>query len=124
MNKLFCVSCGFKILYEVSKPKFCSSCGKGIGSVSSASVPEEARKEEEPQLDVNINKLKRDIVVEASSDKTSLQDLWSSVSPSEAKGGGTQGEFQRPPSSDPEGQELLDKLRKDCGSSRQRDIDE
>ena len=28
MNKVFCGACGFKILYEVSKPKFCSSCGQ------------------------------------------------------------------------------------------------
>jgi hypothetical protein len=124
MNKVFCVSCGFKILYEIAKPKFCSSCGSSIGA-SLSSAPKEEEEEEVANLDVNIDKLKKDIVVEGSNESTSLKDLWSSVTPSEAQGGGAGRDLgSRPPSKDPEGQALLDKLRKDCGSSRQRDIDE
>ena len=117
MNKVFCVSCGFKILYEISKPKFCSSCGQGVGVVSSSSKKEEV--ESGAELDININKLKKDIVVEKSSGGTPIEELWSSASgpPSEGVGG-------RSPSKDPEGQTLLDQTVKDCSSSRMRDIDE
>ena len=82
MNKVFCVSCGFKILYEVSKPKFCSSCGKGVGSISSASNKE--NEEEGSQLEINVDKLSKDIIIEKGDGKSSLKDLWSSVTPSEA----------------------------------------
>ena len=125
MNKVFCVSCGFKILYEVSKPKFCSSCGKGVGSISSASNKEQEEEVEASQLEIDVDKLSKDIVIEKDESKSSLKDLWSSVTPAEAnRGVGGREEFSRAASKDPEGQELLDKLRKDCGSSRQRDIDE
>ena len=125
MNKVFCVSCGFKILYEISKPKFCSSCGKGVGSISSASNKEKEEEGAGSQLEINVDKLAKDIIIEKGDGKSSLKDLWSSVTPSEAsKGGSGREEFSRPPSKDPEGQELLDQIRKECGSSRQRDIDE
>ena len=119
MNKIFCVSCGFKILYEVAKPKFCSSCGNSLGSISSS-----ARKEEEEEvsdLDIDLSKLKRDIVVENDKRKTKIEDIWGSVTSSEASG--PQENFSRPESRDPDGQELLDKTIRDCSSSRIRDID-
>jgi ribosomal protein L37E len=120
MNKVFCVSCGHKILYEVAKPKFCSHCGEPIGNISSATKKEE--KEETSDLDVNLNKLKRDIVVEGGSRGVNLKELWGSVTQEEASSGVDK--FQRPASKDPSGQELLDKTIKDCSSSRMRDIDE
>ncbi len=123
MNKVFCVSCGSKILYEITKPKFCSSCGEPIGSVSASSKREEVE-EETGQLEVDIDKLKRDIKVEGNTQGNTLQDLWSSVSQSEAQAGGLGGDFSRPASSEPDGQELLDKIQRDCASSRMRDIDE
>ncbi len=115
MNKVFCVSCGFKILYEVTKPKFCSSCGEGVGGTSSA---KKERVEAESELDIDIEKLKGDISIEGSSAKTTLDDLWSSPAPLSTS------DERRPPSNDPEGQALLDQTIKDCSSSRTKDINE
>ena len=110
MNKLFCVSCGSKILYEVNKPKFCSSCGEPIGSVSTSSKKPEL--EEESELNVDLNKLKRDISVET----------WGSVTCAEANM--KREKFSRAASKDPDGKELLDQTIKDCSSSQMRDVDE
>ena len=55
MNKVFCVSCGFKILYEINKPKFCSSCGEPIGSVSSSAKVEEVEEKPEDVTHINYN---------------------------------------------------------------------
>ena len=115
MNKLFCASCGFKILYEVSKPKFCSSCGEGVGSISSSS---KKGAETESELNIDIDKLKGDISIEKPSGGTSLKEVWAASPPSEG------GDFSRPPSNDPEGQDLLDKTVEDCSSSRMQDINE
>jgi len=120
MNKLFCVSCGHKILYEVTKPKFCSSCGESIGGVSTASKKQEI--EEESELDVDLNKLKRDIIVESSNQKTTVEQIWGSVTSAEANA--EREKFSRPASQDPDGKELLDQTIKDCSSSRMRDVDE
>jgi len=120
MNKVFCVSCGFKILYELKKPKFCSNCGENIaGGVSTAS--KKAEEEETVDLDVDLNKLKRDIVVESSkSSSVSLKQIWGSAS----QGGVDSDNYKRPDSKDPTGKELLDKTMQDCASSRMRDVDE
>jgi hypothetical protein len=121
MNKLFCVSCGHKILYEVTKPKFCSSCGESLDGLSKASKEEDV--EEQPELDVDLNKLKRDIIVEeGSSSNLNLKQIWGSVGSSEAVG--EPDGYQRPESKDPNGKELLDQTRKNCASSRMRDVDE
>ena len=120
MNKLFCVSCGFKILYEVTKPKFCSSCGQSVASISTSSQKQEP--EEESELSIDLNKLKRGIVAEVSNQKTNLGQLWSSVTSSEANM--PRSDYKRPASKDPDGQALLDKTIQDCASSRMRDIDE
>jgi len=117
MNKVFCVSCGFKILYEVTKPKFCSSCGENVGGVSAASKKEEV--EEASELDIDIEKLQKDISVEVASEKTTLEDLWASSAPP------SDGDSSpRRASDDPEGQALLDKTIADCSSSRTKDINE
>ena len=120
MNKLFCVSCGSKILYEVSKPKFCSSCGEPIGSISNSSKKQEP--EEQSELNVDLNKLKRDITVESYSDKTTVEQIWGSVTSAEASM--EREKFSRAASKDPDGKELLDQTIKDCSSSQMRDIDE
>ena len=122
MNKVFCVSCGFKILYELKKPKFCSNCGEGVGSVSSSSTKEKEQTEEVSDLNVNLNKLKKGIVIEGKARTSNLQELWSSVSSEEASSGLEK--FQRPPSKDPSGQEIIDQTMRDCASSRMRDVDE
>ena len=83
----------------------------------------EAKEEEEEvsDLDIDLSKLKRDIVVENDKRKTKIEDIWGSVTSSEANG--PQENFSRPESRDPDGQELLDKTIRDCSSSRMRDID-
>ena len=120
MNKIFCVSCGFKILYEVNKPKFCCNCGQGAGAISSASK-EEKEEEVENDFDINLSELKKGIIIESDKDKTSIEDIWGSVTSSEATT--PRGSFDRPESKDPNGKELLDKTIKDCSSSRMKDID-
>tara|TARA_Y100000592_G_scaffold58634_1_gene91776 strand:+ start:1985 stop:2326 length:342 start_codon:yes stop_codon:yes gene_type:complete len=36
MAYMYCTSCGAKLQYSVSKPKFCSECGEGFDSVAVA----------------------------------------------------------------------------------------
>tara|TARA_R110000765_G_scaffold2550_1_gene7856 strand:+ start:951 stop:1298 length:348 start_codon:yes stop_codon:yes gene_type:complete len=115
MNKVFCVSCGFKILYEVTKPKFCSGCGESVGGTSSAKKEDV---EVGSELEIDIDKLKGGISIEGSSAKTTLDDLWSSPAPLNTS------DERRPPSNDLEGQALLDQTIKDCSSSRTKDINE
>ena len=117
MNKVFCASCGFKILYEVTKPKFCSGCGESVEGISSASKKEV----EGGELEIDMDKLKKDISIEGDSGKITLKSLWSASSSPRTSDGAN---FSRPPSNDPEGQTLLDKTVKDCSSSRTKDIDE
>ena len=68
------------------------------------------------------NKLKRDIVVESSNQKTTVEQIWGSVTSAEANA--ERDKFSRPASQDPDGKELLDQTIKDCSSSRMRDVDE
>ena len=119
MNKMFCVSCGFKILYEVSKPKFCSSCGHNFAGVSKAKVAEEP--EEESSIDsIDVEKLKRNISVDYNSTKTTLKDIIASSSAADANP-----EYEsRPASTNAEGDELLKQIRQECASSRMKDVDE
>jgi len=117
MNKVFCVSCGFKILYEIAKPKFCSSCGESVASISSGTVKQ--KEESGPSPNIDINKLKRDVIIEKSSGSVDIKDLW-------ANANGPIGDSieKRAASKDPEGQTLLDQTIRDCSSSRMKDIDE
>ena len=117
MNKVFCVSCGFKILYEVNKPKFCSNCGEPIGSISTSKTKEKESAVSQGQYD--IDKLKRDVVIEKSSGRVDVKDLWANANG--PIGDSVEG---RSASKDPEGKALLDQTLKDCSSSRMRDIDE
>ena len=123
MNKVFCVSCGFKILYEISKPKFCSNCGDGLSLGSSAPTKEEEEVVGNNSLGVDIEKLKKGISVEGSSKKTTCQDIWGGITQEEAREGLPE-RSNRPASKDPEGQALLDQIVKECSSSRMRDVDE
>ena len=121
MNKVFCASCGFKILYEVTKPKFCYGCGESVEGISSASKKDGEGCEAGSELEIDMDKLKKDISIEGDSEKITLKSLWSASSSPRTSYGAN---FSRPPSNDPEGQTLLDKTVKDCSSSRTKDIDE
>ena len=121
MNKIFCVSCGFKILYEVKKPKFCSSCGTNVNSLNAST---ETRESDEPESDlpkVDINKLKSSVSVEYNNQKTTLGDMWKSVTPDEASA--PVDRISRPAHKGPDGQELLDQTLKECAPARRQDID-
>ena len=122
MNKVFCVSCGSKILYKLKKPKFCSECGEPIGGAVASRQKEEEEQEVDSELDVDLNKLKKDILVENTQQKVTTEQIWGSVTSSEAVN--QRDSFNRPASKDPSGQELLDKTIRDCSSSRMRDVDE
>ena len=119
MNKMFCVSCGFKKLYEVTKPKFCSSCGQNLAGISKATVAEAP--EEESSLDsIDVNKLKRDISVDYSSTKTTLKDIIASSTAADANP-----EYEsRPASTNAEGDALIKQIQQECASSRMTDVDE
>ena len=121
MNKIFCVSCGFKILYEIKKPKFCSSCGTNVNSLNASTETKESDEPESDLTKVDINKLKESVSVDYEGGQKSLQDLWGSVTSDEAATPPTK--FDRPSFKGPQGQALLDQTIKDCGSSRQREID-
>ena len=119
MNKMFCVSCGFKILYEVSKPKLCSSCGHNLAGITQATVAEEP--EEESNIgSIDVDKLKRDISVDYSSTKTTLKDIIANSTAADANP-----EYEsRPASTNAEGDDLLKQIREECASSRMKDVDE
>lgn len=123
MNKVFCSSCGHKNVYEVTKPKFCSSCGTTIG----ASAPEPARREAVAEIEYeaessrsfDLGKMKNDIIAEASSQQTTLTDLWMSATPEDANRDKT---FRRA-SNLPNGEDMIKQSQADCSSSRVQDID-
>jgi len=125
MNKIFGVSCGYKNLYEVSQPKFCSGCGHQIGvsnasaSIKGVSPPkmEVELGEEESVGSYNLRKLRSQIVAENTSNKIKLGDI---VGSSSSEG---IDEFKREASNLPDGGDLLEQNKKDCGSSRVTDID-
>jgi len=123
MNKVFCSSCGHKNVYEVTKPKFCSSCGATIGSAAPAPARKEAvaeiEYEEESPRSFDLNKLKGDIVAEASSQNTTLTDLWKSATPEDAN----RSRSSRPAPNLPNGEAMIKQSQADCASSRIQDID-
>lgn len=88
MNHEFCMSCGHKASFPVTKPKFCPNCGTpfntSLGSVKK--VSREEPEEEERELDVDsidIDRLRKQVSIESFGHKTTLNDLWSSPAPSD-----------------------------------------
>tara|TARA_R110001632_G_scaffold122720_1_gene235414 strand:+ start:791 stop:1144 length:354 start_codon:yes stop_codon:yes gene_type:complete len=116
MNKIYCVSCGFKLAYELSAPKFCSSCGKNPYGIETT---QESSTEVEHDSEISasrLRKLKLDIQVEEYGGHTKLDELWSNPAPREEH-------EQRRGFSGPSGKELLDQTVKECGTSRITDVD-
>lgn len=132
MNKVFCVSCGYKNVYEVTKPKFCASCGTPVNGVPAKTlqtkaavvvddIDEEIEEYEEPSIrSLDIRRLRRDIVAEANTSKITLTDLWKSATPEDARNVGA---FSRPAPNLPEGEALLKQTRAECASSKVTEID-
>jgi len=123
MNKVFCSSCGYKNVYEVTKPKFCADCGTQIGIMAAAPAPAKkevvAEVEYEESRSFDLRKMKNDIVAEANTQKVTLTDMWKSATPQDAQ----RGRFSRPASDLPNGDEMIKRSQLDCGSSRVQDID-
>jgi hypothetical protein len=123
MNKVFCSSCGHKNVYEVTKPKFCSSCGTTIGASAPAPARREAvaeiNYEEESSRSFDLGKMKNDITAEANSQQTTLTDLWKSATPEDANREKT----SRRASNLPNGDDMIKQSQADCASSRVQDID-
>jgi hypothetical protein len=122
MNRIFCVSCGHKLLYEVSAPKFCSSCGENPYGIKSLNVKKSEEEEEDDDFggieisEAKLRKLKMDISVESFGRHSTLDEIWSNPAPRE--------DFQRRAFNGPSGKDLLDLTIKECGPSRPTDINE
>ena len=124
MNKVFCSSCGHKNVYEVAKPKFCSACGAPVGVSEKALKPEKkesvAEIEYEESREFDIARMRRDIVAESNTSKTSLAEIWKSATPEDDN----MPPMERRSPNLPEGDALIKQSQADCGSSRViQDID-
>lgn len=126
MNKEFCIQCGHKNVFEVSRPKFCAGCGTPFNTSSASTLrnaPKVERYHEEDDDDesetlssIDISKLRNTITVEASQNKVSLDDLWRNPSPYE--------QFDRPQFNGPDGEDLIKQIQRECASSKMTEIDE
>ena len=119
MNKDFCTNCGHKNVYEINKPKFCSSCGNSLTfSVKSNSQSKDYDDDNEPTcLDsIDLNKLRGSISVENTRTKLSLNELWANPAPRE--------NFYRAEFNGPEGEDLLKQIRKECSSSKSIELED
>jgi len=113
MNKEFCINCGHKNIFEVTKPKYCAGCGNPFNTSStsrykSVEVNEEEYEEEDREVQsFNLEKLKASIIAENNQSKKTLDDLWKDPAPRENNN-------QRPFSSDPSGPEILKRTMSEC----------
>lgn len=124
MQHEFCINCGQKNVFEISKPKFCSGCGEPFNTtVASRHIRKQEQEQENDDGDgfdvssIDIDKLRKQIGIESFARKVSLDDLWSSPTPTDRS--------RRPAVSSPQGEALLQAIKKDCApTQRARDIDE
>lgn len=118
MNKEFCINCGHKNLFEVSKPKFCAGCGTAFNVLSSrASVNVQAQESEDQEENYqprsfDINKLKKSVVFESKASVRTLDELWKDPAPRESNS-------FRAHSSDPSGREIIKKTMAECSPVKQ-----
>lgn len=110
MNKQFCIACGHKNLFEISKPKFCAGCGSpfntSLASVKTVAAEEELAEHNESRVSYDLQKLKNTIISESSANKKTLDDLWKDPAPRSNQG--------REPSLDPSGNEIIKKTMNEC----------
>lgn len=110
MNKEFCISCGGRVLFEISKPKFCPECGQPFNTTLGSSSKRKQEPEEDSEFisgGFDLEKLRASITTESNKDKKSLDDLWKNPAPKDPN-------IYRPPSSDPSGEEILKKTMTEC----------
>ena len=128
MNKEFCIQCGHKNMFEVSKPKFCAGCGSPFNTSAQISAPKKIsqaktlnRFDEDEEdddgtsfSDIDLSKLRNTIAYESYSNKVKLDDLWSNPAPRE--------NIERKGFNGPDGQELLNQTERECSTSKFTDI--
>jgi len=124
MNKVFCSDCGHKNIYEVTQPKFCAGCGAEMGVKASISAVEKVLSKSgdvfvESGRDVvgsfDLAKMRNEIAAENTGRPLKLNEIMGSSSSSS--------DYTREAANLPDGEELLNKNKQDCGSSKTQDID-
>ena len=129
MNKEFCIQCGHKNMFEVSRPKFCAGCGspfntlaktipaKKVSEAKSQSRFDDDDNEDEESMSfsqIDLSKLRNSIAYEGQNNKVKLDDLWSNPAPRE--------NIERKGFNGPDGQELLNQTERECSTSKFTDI--
>lgn len=120
MNKIFCVSCGYKIEYNYDKPSFCPKCGEPVDGVSSrASSVEVVDEQNEITESYDLSKIKRGISVDGYQNQNiKIEDVIGSGSEQDDL-------LKRKPSNLPDGQDMIKLNESDCAKViRSKDIDE
>lgn len=122
MNKVFCSSCGYKNVYEVTKPKFCADCGAKIGLVAEQSgkrdIEVEASYENDGGKFFDLRAMRNDIDVDVNTQQVTLTDVWKSATPSDVNN-----KFTRKKPNLPDGEAIIKQNLADCAPSRTQDID-
>jgi|14_taG_2_1085336.scaffolds.fasta_scaffold06606_4 predicted RNA-binding Zn-ribbon protein involved in translation (DUF1610 family) len=117
MNKIFCVSCGTKNVYETTKPKFCANCGEAISGVSQATQQTSDEVEEVSVSSIDLDGLKRGIGVQYNKSVTKIEDVFGKGADGSAS--------RRAPSNLPSGKDIIKHNMQDCAqASRSKDINE
>jgi len=110
MNHEFCIGCGHKAVFQVTKPRFCPSCGVPFNVSLGTAKASRQQEPEEPEFEsggFNIEKLRASITSESESSKRSLDDLWRDPAPRDPN-------LHRAHSSDPDGKEIIKQTIQDC----------
>lgn len=119
MNKIFCVSCGFKNIYEATKPRFCAKCGSAIDGVK---IVAQASDDQEDEIGISLSKidfakLRKSISVELPR-KEKIEDVIGTAEANERP-------LKRRTSDLPDGMALFKQNEKDCAPVKaSKDIDE
>lgn len=117
LNQEFCINCGSKNTFEVTRPKFCCGCGQPFNRTSKQSEssnvsPSNEETDELSKIRNLKEELKGNATYKASYSSISLDELWSNpLNPAHKSSIDRRGGHA-------EGQELLDQIAKECGSSR------
>jgi len=121
MNKIFCVSCGYKIKYNYDKPRFCPKCGESVDGTAKSTAPalvEELDEAVTVEADYDLDKIRRGITSDYNNQALKMGEVVGT-----AEGDGST--MKRRPSNLPDGDALLKQSIQDCQKvSRAQDIDE
>lgn len=122
MNKIFCSSCGYKNVYEATKPKFCAECGTKIGLVveqsNKSGIQVESSYDHGKGSFYDLRAMRNDIDVSVDSQKVTLTDVWKSATPSDVNN-----KFTRRKPNLPSGEDIIKQNLADCAPSKVQDID-